>query len=146
MPREPDLSRRELLRTAAAGLASALIAAPASRAADPDRIRRENEQPGTRDWMATNVRVDPATKYRSPWIEGYAVAHQRPARARRSRSTSAPTRRRRSSSTSTAWATTRATAAGTGSGSGPFQGTVAARPARRRDAAPRVRVGALHDR
>ncbi len=39
--------------------------------ADPDRIRRENEHPGTRDWMTTNVRVDPKTKYRSPWIEGY---------------------------------------------------------------------------
>ena len=40
--------------------------------ADPERIRRENEHPGTRDWMATNVRVDPKTKYRCPWIEGYA--------------------------------------------------------------------------
>ena len=40
--------------------------------AAPDRIRGENERPGTRDWMATVVRVDPKTKYRSPGIEGYA--------------------------------------------------------------------------
>jgi hypothetical protein len=38
----------------------------------PDLIRDENGKPGTRDWMATNVRIDPATRYRSPWIEGYA--------------------------------------------------------------------------
>src|SRR5262245_32400377 len=36
-----------------------------------DLIRRENERPGTRDWMLANTRIDPATKYRSPWIEGY---------------------------------------------------------------------------
>ena len=72
MPTDPDLSRRDLLRTAAAGMASALIPASASVAADPDRIRAENEAAGTRDWMAMNVRVDPKTKYRSPWIEGYA--------------------------------------------------------------------------
>ena len=28
--------------------------------------------PGTRDWMATNIRIDPKAKYRSPWVEGYA--------------------------------------------------------------------------
>src|SRR5881394_329509 len=36
-----------------------------------DLIRRENQKPGTRDWLLTNTRVDPATKYRCPWIEGY---------------------------------------------------------------------------
>src|SRR5207244_2501153 len=41
-------------------------------AADPERIRRENERSGTRDWIAAKVRVDPKTKYRSPGIEGYA--------------------------------------------------------------------------
>ncbi len=34
-------------------------------------IQRENEKPGTRDWMLQNTRIDPATKYRCPWIEGY---------------------------------------------------------------------------
>jgi hypothetical protein len=68
-------NRRELLRTAAAaGVASALagkaVASPAD--PDPERIKRENEKTGTRDWIATNVRIDPKTKYRSPWIEGFA--------------------------------------------------------------------------
>ncbi len=76
---DPQFSRRDLLKSAAAaGLAGAL--APSGFAADdrpfapadPDRIRRENQRPGTRDWMATNVRIDPATRYRSPAIEGYA--------------------------------------------------------------------------
>ncbi|HZP81059.1 MAG TPA: N,N-dimethylformamidase beta subunit family domain-containing protein [Chthonomonadaceae bacterium] len=39
--------------------------------AQPDLIRAENAKPGTTDWMLTNTRVDPATKYRCPWIEGY---------------------------------------------------------------------------
>ncbi len=34
-------------------------------------LRRENQRPGARDWMLTNTRIDPATKYRCPWIEGY---------------------------------------------------------------------------
>jgi len=39
--------------------------------ASSDIIRRENEKRGTRDWMLKNARIDPATKYRCPWIEGY---------------------------------------------------------------------------
>ena len=75
-PIDRDWTRREILKiTAAGGIASALNA-PSARVldfspADPDRIRGENEHPGTREWMTTNVRVDPKTKYRSPWIEGY---------------------------------------------------------------------------
>src|SRR3954465_719194 len=34
-------------------------------------VRQENEKRGTRDWMLTKTRVDPATKYRCPWVEGY---------------------------------------------------------------------------
>jgi hypothetical protein len=76
MPFERDWTRRQILKTAAAGgLASVLNATPAraydATPADPDRILRENEHAGTRDWMTTNVRVDPKTKYRSPWVEGY---------------------------------------------------------------------------
>lgn len=75
MAQSPDWNRRDLLRTAAAaGLASALGGTRAlaqSQDAQPDRIRHENESRGTRDWIATNVRIDPKTKYRSPWIEGY---------------------------------------------------------------------------
>lgn len=39
--------------------------------AQPDLIRAENAKPGTKEWMLTNTRVDPKTKYRCPWIEGY---------------------------------------------------------------------------
>ena len=77
MPFERDWTRRDILKTAAAGgLASALNSTPArandATPADPERIRRENEHQGTRAWMTTDVRIDPKTKYRSPWIEGYA--------------------------------------------------------------------------
>jgi len=77
MPDERHWTRREVLQTAAAGSLAGAIYSPGGRAhettpADPDRIRRENDRPGTRDWMTTNVRVDPETKYRSPWIEGFA--------------------------------------------------------------------------
>ena len=66
------MNRRDLLRTAAGlGAAFHLPTAHADQA-DPGRIARENEKPGTRDWIATNVRIDPATSYRSPGIEGYA--------------------------------------------------------------------------
>ena len=36
-----------------------------------DTIRRENDLPGTRDWMLAKTAIDPKTKYRCPWIEGY---------------------------------------------------------------------------
>ena len=34
-------------------------------------VRRENERTGSLDWLLSKSRVDPQTKYRSPWIEGY---------------------------------------------------------------------------
>jgi hypothetical protein len=69
------ISRRDLLK----GLAGLSVAAAMSgcaqlateKAGRGDLIRRENEQPGTRDWLLQNTRIDPATKYRCPWIEGY---------------------------------------------------------------------------
>jgi hypothetical protein len=79
MPRKSDRStpdRRDVLKSAVAtGLASTL-APLAIRAAEPgvrhkDLIRAENEKTGTTDWLLTNTRVDPKTKYRCPWIEGY---------------------------------------------------------------------------
>src|SRR5262245_2965575 len=39
--------------------------------ARPELVRRENEKPGTRDWMLQKTAIDPATKYRCPRIEGY---------------------------------------------------------------------------
>ena len=37
----------------------------------PDLIRDENARPGTRDWLLSKTGIDPATKHRCPWIEGY---------------------------------------------------------------------------
>ncbi|MBI4602869.1 MAG: hypothetical protein HY721_13005 [Planctomycetes bacterium] len=80
------MRRRAVLKSiACAGVAAALPGLEPQRApgaaARPegagaglqaDRIRRENERPGTRDWMLSRTRIDPATRYRCPWIEGYA--------------------------------------------------------------------------
>ncbi|HUL51591.1 MAG TPA: N,N-dimethylformamidase beta subunit family domain-containing protein [Candidatus Nitrosotalea sp.] len=76
------ISRRDLLKGAlgagaAAALSGCMITEQEQRDAAKtpshknDLIRRENEKPGTRDWLLTNTRIDPATKYRCPWIEGY---------------------------------------------------------------------------
>jgi len=78
------LSRRDLLKgIAGLGATSALSGCalhtvetlsgnqPKFAAAQSDLIRRENEFPGTRDWLPTKSRIDPKTKYRCPWIEGY---------------------------------------------------------------------------
>jgi hypothetical protein len=94
-PRGLPLDRRGLLKgLAAAGLGSALepLAAPvtpaiialggaasgawlagcrAAAAARPGLIRAENEKPGTADWLLTETRVDAASSFRCPWIEGY---------------------------------------------------------------------------
>src|SRR5205085_8584082 len=40
-----------------------------SRAGNP--IEVENARAGTTDWLLTNTRIEPKTKYRCPWIEGY---------------------------------------------------------------------------
>lgn len=37
-------------------------------------VAEENAKPGTRDWMLTKTQIEPATKYRCPWIEGYVSA------------------------------------------------------------------------
>ncbi|MBI2423523.1 MAG: twin-arginine translocation signal domain-containing protein [Candidatus Hydrogenedentes bacterium] len=67
------LSRRNLLKGAAAGtIAAGLGAPPASAARAPlNRIREENAKPGTTDWQLTYTRVDPKTQWRSPLIEGF---------------------------------------------------------------------------
>src|SRR5947209_20130400 len=65
------IDRRDLLKgVAAAGLAP-VLAQVAAAARRPDLVRAENDKPGTTDWMLTTTRVDPATKYRCPWVEGY---------------------------------------------------------------------------
>ena len=44
---------------------------PSSSSPGRDLIRRENEKPGTRDWLLTNTYIDLDTWWRSPRIEGY---------------------------------------------------------------------------
>ena len=72
---EHKTSRRDALKRAMGATAAALSGAPlTARAAAPvsNRIREENAKPGTREWMLSKTGIDPATKYRCPWIEGYA--------------------------------------------------------------------------
>ncbi len=81
-PEKARLSRRDLLKGALglsglgalSGCATADKAARARAplaAAQPDLVRRENSRPGSRDWLLQKTAVDPRTKYRCPWIEGY---------------------------------------------------------------------------
>ncbi|HZV04071.1 MAG TPA: N,N-dimethylformamidase beta subunit family domain-containing protein [Gemmataceae bacterium] len=74
--RESPLNRRDLLRTVvAAGVASSLgsLSTEAEDFSKPQRdlIRAENEKAGTTSWLLEKTRIDPKTKYRCPWIEGY---------------------------------------------------------------------------
>lgn len=64
-------------RTALSTLATVCLAnrLPSSLGQEPiasQSLAKENLRPGTRDWMLTNTRIDPSTKYRCPWVEGYA--------------------------------------------------------------------------
>jgi hypothetical protein len=71
---DTQFNRRALVKGAAAGLASAAGLTNSSMAAvalAPNALAEENRKPGTNDWQLTFTRVDPATKYRCPWIEGY---------------------------------------------------------------------------
>lgn len=77
-------SRRDLLKSAlAAGIGGALAKLPSPARADQPLAKPqsagnatavENAKPGSADWQLTYTRIDAATKYRCPWIEGY-VSH-----------------------------------------------------------------------
>ncbi|MER3416409.1 MAG: hypothetical protein C4297_09395 [Gemmataceae bacterium] len=68
-------TRRDMLVQTTTGvtgaLASCAFAGTLFTPATTDTIRAENERPGTTEWLLTNTRVDPKTRYRCPWIEGY---------------------------------------------------------------------------
>lgn len=68
---DQPLNRRQFLRAAAVAAAGPLAGCATFKSVARDSIRAENEKTGTTDWLLTNTRVDPATKYRCPWIEGY---------------------------------------------------------------------------
>lgn len=63
------MKRREAVKRLAT-LGAASLVAPVL-GAEKSAVAAENEKVGTRDWMLTKTRIEPATKYRSPWIEGY---------------------------------------------------------------------------
>ena len=72
IPSPRGISRRAALKGAVGMSAMAALSGCVSIGGAPSEIiRRENAKPGTRDWMLTKTRIDPATKYRCPWIEGY---------------------------------------------------------------------------
>ena len=67
-------SRRSLLKGAVASslaISTTDVVGALTSAAREDAIAKENEKPGTRDWMLSKTRIDPETRYRSPGIEGY---------------------------------------------------------------------------
>lgn len=68
------MTRRKLLQSSASA-AGASLALPAGRllsaTPEPNPIVQENQRPGCRDWLLTKTSIDPATRYRSPAIEGY---------------------------------------------------------------------------
>jgi hypothetical protein len=62
------ISRRSVLKGAAAGLGSALLPLGCATRRSP-LIVEENAKPGTSDWILTNTRA--VQKCRCPWVEGY---------------------------------------------------------------------------
>lgn len=70
----PPLTRRSLLKRAVAGSLAMSATGVVEALADATLhgpIVRENERAGTPDWRLSNTRIDPATRYRCPWVEGY---------------------------------------------------------------------------
>jgi hypothetical protein len=65
------MNRRQFITTTGSLAMSAQIGLAANALGISDVIQKENTKPGTRDWMLTKTGVDPKTKYRCPWIEGY---------------------------------------------------------------------------
>jgi hypothetical protein len=73
-----EFTRRDTLKqitvAGTAAVASSLSKGLAATAEKPlpGAIADENAKPGTRDWMLGKTKIDPDTKYRCPWVEGYA--------------------------------------------------------------------------
>lgn len=69
---QPRTTRREAIKQmSATSLALAGLATTPAIAAQTTSIETENRKPGTSGWMLQKTGVDPATRYRCPWIEGY---------------------------------------------------------------------------
>src|SRR5437762_13898635 len=75
LPSRHEFARREMLKgVLGLGTIALLSSCSTSRLSGgaqsaKDLVRRENERTGSLDWLLSKPRVDPQTKYRSPWIE-----------------------------------------------------------------------------
>ncbi|MGE3313294.1 MAG: N,N-dimethylformamidase beta subunit family domain-containing protein [Limisphaerales bacterium] len=69
------LTRRRALQSISTLAASPFLSGcklgGSRRSGRPNPIVLENSRAGTREWILTKTAVDPATKWRCPWIEGY---------------------------------------------------------------------------
>jgi hypothetical protein len=66
------LSRRDALKgIVGSSVAVSLASCATHRQGNSNLIANENARPGTKDWMLRKTGIDPKTKYRCPWIEGY---------------------------------------------------------------------------
>src|SRR5947207_8632977 len=65
------VSRRDAIKGIAAVGAAAALGGCVTPARDAKVIVRENQKIGTREWILQKTAVDPKTKFRCPWIEGY---------------------------------------------------------------------------
>lgn len=72
MDKRQKISRRRVLKGIAAGAAAGLTTSASAQPGSRNSIAEENGRRGTTDWQLTYTRVDPKTRYRSPYIEGYA--------------------------------------------------------------------------
>ena len=66
------ISRREALKRTAGLGAAALLPSSLTAAGKDNPIVVENAKTGTRDWMLAKPHIETESKYRCPWIEGYA--------------------------------------------------------------------------
>jgi hypothetical protein len=66
-----DFTRRSLLKGVAVGAAAGLAGPAAAAGIHKNAVAHENSRQGNADWQLTYTKVDPATRYRCPWIEGY---------------------------------------------------------------------------
>src|SRR5688500_8316543 len=65
-------SRRDALKGIfGSSVAVSLAGCVTNREGKTNLIASENTRPGTKDWMLRKTAIDPTTKYRCPWIEGY---------------------------------------------------------------------------
>jgi hypothetical protein len=68
---DPVTRRKALAAIGGTALAVGVSHGAETATTKSDLIAKENARPGTRDWLLTKTKIDEASKYRCPWIEGY---------------------------------------------------------------------------